>query len=362
MPGLFEPFRFRNGVIAPNRVALAPLTNQQSHPDGTLSDVELRWLERHAAGGFGIVATCAAYVAQDGKAWPGELGVERDDQVPRLRELATAVSAHGALPMVQLFHGGTRAPSAVSGSRPWSASEYVEDRPGYEVPRAATEDDLTGVIDAFASAAARCARAGFAGVELHGAHGYLLSQFLSATMNTRTDRWGGSLENRARLIRTVMQEVRAQSGELVVGVRLSPEDFGQAKGLDLDETIQVARWLCDDGADFIHLSLWRSERMTTKRPDQHAIDLFRAACPAEVAIIAAGNLWTVADGQAALDRGADFIALGRSAIANPDWPNEARRPGWEPRRPPLTRAELIERAASPEFAVYLRQFKGFVAD
>jgi len=363
MPGLFEPFRFRNGVITPNRVTLAPLTNQQSHLDGTLSDAEQAWLVRHAIGGFGIVTTCAAFVAQDGKAWPGELGVDRDDQVERLAGLASALRAHGSLPMVQLFHGGTRAPSEISGSRPWSASEYVEDRPGYQVPRAATEADLAGVIEAFAAAAARCARAGFAGVELHGAHGYLLSQFLSSTMNTRTDAWGGSLENRARLIRATMQAVRARvPADFVVGVRLSPEDFGQAKGLDLDETVQVARWLADDGAELIHLSLWRAERMTTKRPAEHPITIFRAALPAEVAIIAAGNLWTAADGQAVLDRGADLIALGRSAIANPDWANQARSEGWEPRRPPLTRDELIARSASPEFAVYLRQFKGFVAD
>lgn len=363
MSDLFEPFRFRNGVMAPNRITLAPLTNQQSHPDGTLSDTELHWLVRHAAGGFGIVTSCAAFVQQDGKAWPGELGVDRDDQIERLGVLATAIRAHHALPMVQLFHGGTRAPSEVSGSRPWSASEYVEDRPGYEVPRAATEADLEGVIEAFAAAAGRCAKAGFAGVELHGAHGYLLSQFLSTTMNVRTDQWGGSLENRARLMRRTMQAVRARvPADFVVGVRLSPEDFGQAKGLDLDETVQVARWLCDDGAEFIHLSLWRTERMTTKRPDEHAIPLFRAACPKDVAIIAAGNLWTRADGEAALARGADLIALGRSAIANPDWANDARDPSWEPRRPPLTRDELVARAASPEFAIYLRQFKGFVAD
>ena len=96
--------------------------------------------------------------------------------------------------------------------------------------------------------------------------------------------------------------------------------------------------------------------------EQASLRLFRAACPADVAIIAAGHLWTVADGQAALDRGADLIALGRAAIANPDWPREARGDGWEPRRPPLTIDELVARAASRDFAGYLRQFTGFVAD
>ena len=363
MPTPLSPYTFRNGVTVPNRVAVAPLTNMQSHADGALSDDELRWLARRAAGGFGMIETCAAYVGRDGQGWPGELGVDRDDQVPRLGELARALGAHGGLGVVQLFHGGTRAPSALTGARPWSASEYHEDGAEFEAPRPATEDDLARVIEQFAAAAARCHRAGFGGVELHGAHGYLLSQFLSTAMNLRTDGWGGDLAGRARLIRTVMRAVRARvPAACVVGVRLSPEDFGQARGLDLDETVQVARWLCEDGADFIHLSLWRAERMTTKRPEVHPIPLFRAALPPEVAIVVAGAIWSVADAQAALDRGADLVALGRAAIVNPDWPREAATPGWEPRRPPLTIAELEQRAVSPLFGGYLRRWKGFVAD
>ncbi len=363
MVALSSPYQFANGVTIPNRVALAPLTNLQSHADGTLADVELRWLARRAVGGFGLVATCAAYVASDGKGWPGELGVDRDDQVPRLAELAQAIGGHGGLGVVQLFHGGTRAPSAVTGRPPWSASTYHESGPDFEPPRPATTDDLERVIAAFASAAARCERAGFGGVELHGAHGYLLSQFLSRTMNLRTDAWGGDLAGRARLLREVARAVRAAvSPGFVVGVRLSPEDFGQAHGLDLDETVQVAAWMAEDRLDFVHLSLWRAERMTTKRPDQHAIPLFRAALPPAVAIIAAGGIWTPAEAQAVLDRGADLVALGRAAIVNPDWPREAMTPGWEPRRPPLTVAELEARAVSPHFAGYLRRWKGFVAD
>lgn len=363
VPTPHSSYRFRNGVTVPNRIALAPLTNLQSHADGTLSDVELAWLARRAAGGFGVLETCAAYVAKDGQGWPGELGVDRDDQVPRLRELATALAAEGGLGVVQLFHGGTRSPSSLTGAQPWSASAYHEDGPEFEAPRAATEDDLARAIAAFAAAAARCERAGFGGVELHGAHGYLLSQFLSTAMNLRSDGWGGDLAGRARLIRTVMRAVRdAVSPGFVVGVRLSPEDFGQARGLDLDESIAVARWLCEDGADFIHLSLWRSERMTAKRPDQHPLPLFRAALPADVAIVVAGAIWTVAEAQAALDRGADLVALGRAAIVNPDWPRASATPGWEPRRPPLTIAELEARAVSPHFGGYLRRWKGFVAD
>src|SRR4029077_13813122 len=130
----------------------------------------------------------------------------------------------------------------------------------------------------------------FEGIELHGAHGYLLSQFLSATYNRRDDRWGGSLEHRARLLREPPRAVRAAvPAGFVVGVRLSPEDRGNARGLDLDESLQVARWLADDGADFIHLSLWDATRNTAKRPSEHPLPLFRDAVPRDVALVACGN-------------------------------------------------------------------------
>ncbi|HTJ41028.1 MAG TPA: NADH:flavin oxidoreductase [Kofleriaceae bacterium] len=361
---LFEPLVFRGGAVAPNRVFLAAMTNGQSLPDGRLGDDELRWLARRADGGFGVIATCAAHVAQDGKSWAGELGVHDDGCVPGLARLAERVQDGGALGMVQLFHGGVRAPSWISGSQPWSATSFVEDAPGFEVPRAASAADIARVIDQFAAAARRCARAGWRGVELHGAHGYLLCQFLSRTMNTRDDEWGGAaIERRARLIREVMRAVRAAApAPFVVGVRLSPEDFGQAKGLDLDESVQVARWLVEDGADFIHLSLWRAHEMTKKDPQRHAVEIFRAALPASVKIAVAGALWTRADADAMLARGADAIALARAAIANPDWPRRAIDPSWEPRRPPLSAAELMERALSPVFVGYMRRWKNFVSD
>jgi 2,4-dienoyl-CoA reductase-like NADH-dependent reductase (Old Yellow Enzyme family) len=356
MPSLFSPYTFRTGAIAPNRIALAPMTNQQSHLDGTLGDDELHWLFSRADGGFGIVETCAAHVAKDGQSWPGELGVFDDAHVPGLARLARGLRSRGAFGLVQLFHGGLRAAPAVSGSQPWSASEF-------EGARAATEEDLARVIAQFAAAARRAEEAGFDGVELHGAHGYLLNQFLSRVYNTRTDRWGGDAEGRARLVREVVRAVRAATGpRFVLGVRLSPEDFGNARGMDLGESIDLARALAEDSVDFVHLSLWRAQSMTQSRPDAHAVDLFRAALPPAVGIFVAGSIWTPAEAEALLAHGADVVALGRSAIANPDWPLRAREPGWEPRRPPLSPIELRARALSPRFAEYMRGWKGFVSE
>lgn len=357
---LFSPFSFRNGVRAANRVALAPMTNLQSHPDGSLSDDELRWLELRAEGGFGVIETCAAHVTLDGQAWAGELGIFDDRLLPGLTRLAAALRGRGAVALAQLFHGGARASAELTGTPVWSASEIPGDTAS---PREATVADIERALESFRAAAVRAHRAGFDGIELHGAHGYLLSQFLSQTMNRRTDTWGGSLEGRARLLREATRAVRAAvPASFVVGVRISPEDFGQAKGLDLDENLTVARWLCDDGIDFLHISLWDAFNNTAKRPEEHAIPLFRRACPEDVPLVVAGKVWTRAEAEALLEKGADVISLGRAGIANPDWPLRAAAPAWEPKRLPLTAAELRERGLSDGFVNYMRNWKGFVAD
>ncbi len=357
---LLEPLTLKCGVALPNRLALAPLTNKQSHADGLLSEAEAAFLARRAVGGFATIITCATYVALDGKAWEGELGIDRDACIGPLAALASRLREGGAVSLVQLFHGGARADSALTGEPVWSASAWSD---GHASPRAATEEDIHRTIDAFIAGAERAKAAGFAGVELHGAHGYLLSQFLSTQMNTRDDDWGGSLANRARLIRAIARGVRARCGSrFVVGVRLSLEDFGQARGLDLDESLEVARWLSDDGVDYIHASLWDVSRMSAKRPDVHPLPQLRAAIPRDVAIMTAGKIWTRDDAEATLARGADVLALGRSAIVNPEWPRQVAAAGDPPRLPPLTRAELADRAVSPVFAEYLTRWKNFVAD
>jgi 2,4-dienoyl-CoA reductase-like NADH-dependent reductase (Old Yellow Enzyme family) len=346
----------------PNRVALAPLTNKQSHADGLLGDDELAFLAARADGGFGLVETCATYVALDGKAWDGELGIDRDECIPGLTRLATRLHAGGAKAIVQLFHGGARADSSLTGEPVWSASSFTDGAPEGGPPRAATTADIERVITQFVAGAARAQAAGFDGVELHGAHGYLLGQFLSRTMNLRDDAWGGDNAGRARLLREVTRAVRAKcGGSFIVGVRLSLEDFGQARGHDLDESLEVATWLAADGVDFIHASLWDVTRNSTKRPESHPLGELRRVLPLDVAIFTAGKIWTRADADRVLSLGADVIALGRSAIANPDWPRILAR-GADIAMPPLTREHLSKSAVSPRFQDYLTRWKNFVAD
>jgi 2,4-dienoyl-CoA reductase-like NADH-dependent reductase (Old Yellow Enzyme family) len=363
---LLTPLAFRNGRTAPNRLWVAPMTNKSSHPDGSLSDDELGFLEARAAGGFAVVETCAAHVSLDGQGWVGEFGMFDDRLIPDWQRLAQQVQSHGSLLIGQAYHGGARAVRLEDRPIPWSCSPTAPENGAdadNEPVREATPEMIEQTITAFVDAARRLAKAGADGVELHGAHGYLLCQFLSSVLNRRTDEWGGSLENRARLIRRIMQESKAATGDgFIIGVRLSPESSPTVPGLDIDETIRVAQWLCEDGADFVHISLWDAEKYSEKYPAQHPARMFRDALPGEVPLITAGKIWTTADALAQLEHGADAVALGRPAIANPDWPHRVARDGNEPARPPLTPDQLRDRALGPVFIDYMRRWEGFVTE
>lgn len=360
---LFAPLTFRCGVTVENRVALAPLTNGQSNDDGTLDRDELVWLCSRARGGFGLVSTCAAFVSHEGKGFAGQLGVATDAHDEGLATLARSLDIEATVAVVQLYHGGARCPSALTGVRPWSAVSASEDPATHpDAARRGATHEIEKAVEDFVRAAERSKRAGFAGVEVHGAHGYLLCQFLSRH-NTRDDGWGGALEGRARIVREIVRGVRARCGsDFLVGVRLSPEDFGFAVGMDLDESVTIAQWCAEDGADFVHLSLWDHSKPCQKRPDEDLIALFRRSLPSDIRILTAGKIWTPAEARSVLARGADMVALGRSAILNPAWPMDARTNDWTPARGPMSASELAAMDISPRFVEYLKKFKNIVRE
>lgn len=360
MKSLLDTVVLRPGHVLRNRIALAPLTNRQSNADGTLGDAELRWLARRAQGGFGLIESCATHVAAEGQGFAGQLGIWGEHQVEGWKRLAAAIHGHGAPLMAQLFHAGHRALRPATGVQPASASAGGE---GEGAWRALDDGEIEVIIEQFVAAALRAQRAGLDGVEIHGAHGYLLMQFISTDTNRRTDRWGGDLDSRALLIREVARRIRAAVGpDFVVGVRLTPENYGHWKGLDLDESVQIAGWLVEDGVDFIHVSLWDARPNSAKYPDRHTLEVFRAALGERVPIFAAGAIWSREDAERVLELGADVVSLGRAAILNPDWPTSVAHDGMAPTRPPMSSADLQDRDISPVFVDYLRNWKGFVAD
>jgi 2,4-dienoyl-CoA reductase-like NADH-dependent reductase (Old Yellow Enzyme family) len=186
MTDLFQPMTLTRGPTWKNRFMLAPLTNTQSHPDGVLSNEEFHWLTKRAEGGFALTMTCAAHVAAGGQGFPGQLGVFDDKHLEGLTRLASTIKAKGAVSSVQLHHAGSRSPKELVG-QPVCPSD--EPKSG---ARALLPAEVEALRDNFIAAAVRAQKAGFDGVEIHGAHGYILAQFLSPEINHRTDRWGGS--------------------------------------------------------------------------------------------------------------------------------------------------------------------------
>jgi 2,4-dienoyl-CoA reductase-like NADH-dependent reductase (Old Yellow Enzyme family) len=356
---LFDPLSFAHGPVLPNRLALAPLTNTQSHADGRLGDDELRWLALRAAGGFGLTMTCAAHVQANGQGFAGQLGIFNDSQVEGLTRLAAAVRREGSLAIVQLHHAGMRAPATLIRGQPVCASDNSE-----QGARGLTTGEVEQVIADFIAAARRAERAGFDGIELHGAHGYLLSQFLSPQINRRTDRFGGPPANRARILDELLDGIRAHCRpDFVVGLRLSPERFG----LDFAEMRALAaRLLCDERLDFLDLSLWDVFKEPTD--EQHRgrslLGWFTDLPREGVRLGAAGRLRNGADVARCLAEGADFAIVGRAAILHHDLPQRLRAdPDFQPLSLPVSAAHLTSEGVGPAFLDYLRgTFKGFVAD
>jgi 2,4-dienoyl-CoA reductase-like NADH-dependent reductase (Old Yellow Enzyme family) len=358
MSRLFEPLSFVRGPAMKNRFMLAPLTNLQSHEDGRISDEEFRWLTMRAEGGFGLTMTCASHVQAQGQGFPGQLGIFSDAHLPGLTRLASAIRAQGSVAIVQLHHAGIRSPKDLIGTTPVGPSDDKDTG-----ARALTAAEVEQLTEDFILAALRAEKAGFDGVELHGAHSYILCEFLSAENNRRDDQWGGSLENRARLLRDIIAGVRKRCrADFTLGVRLSPERFG----LKLAEMRDLAGELMQSGdLDFLDMSLWDvfkqplEEDMQGKRLMAYFTELNRGTTKLGVA----GKIASGDDAAKVLEEGADFAVVGRAAILHHDFPRRvAADPHFKPIALPVSRAHLAAEGLSPKFITYMQNWKGFVAE
>lgn len=348
---------FNNGVTLKNRVLLAPLTNTQSNEDGTLGDDELRWLEARARGGFGGLITAASHVQEAGKAFPGQIGSFSDRHIAGLRQIADMAKRNGTLSILQLVHGGRRAPSSLTGVQPATASAVHSDHPGAEPSRALTEGEIEQIIADFAAAARRAHQAGMSGVELHAANGYLFTQFLSKATNHREDQWGGSNFNRSRLLRETIVAIRKVVPEgFLVGVRLLTEHSATERGFDIDETAEVIGWLNELGVNYIHLAAPSFRAVSWKYPQSEETNLHRLARVVRkgIAVVAAGGINVAKDAEDALREGADLVAVAKSAILTPDWPIKVLDSSFAPARFPVTEAELTAAGITHGLVRYLR--------
>jgi 2,4-dienoyl-CoA reductase-like NADH-dependent reductase (Old Yellow Enzyme family) len=341
-----------------NRFMLAPMTNTQSHEDGTLSDEEFHWLTMRARGGFGLTMTCASHVQPNGRGFPGQLGIFSDAQMPGHLRLAKAIRAAGSLAVVQLHHAGIRSPQELIEGPPVGPSHHENSN-----SRALSLEEVKKLRDDFVAAGARARACGYDGIEIHGAHGYILCQFLSAKYNQRQDQYGGSLENRSRLLVEIIEGIRSECGaDFMIGVRLSPERFG----MRLEEIRNLCKTLIDqDKIDFLDISLWdcfkepeeKEHRGKTLLRHFTEIDFKR------VRLTVAGNLRTGANCRTVMESGVDFVSIGRAGILHHDFPDRVRKhPDFRPTPLPVTGAYLAQEGLSERFVEYMRRWPGFVSE
>lgn len=329
MTQLFTPFTLR-GVTFPNRIGMSPMC-QYSAEDGFANDWHFTHLGTRAVGGTGFIMVEATAVEARGRISPHDLGIWKDDHIPPLARIVEFLKAHGAVTGIQLAHAGRKA----STSRPWdggkpilpdaggwhvvapSAASFGD---GYAVPHALTRDEIGGIVTAFVDAARRSAEAGFDVIEIHGAHGYLIHSFLSPLANHRDDAYGGTFENRTRLLIEIVRAVRA-IWDKPLFVRLSATDW-VAEGWTIEDSIQLGGMLKVEGVDLIDCSSGGiMPGVQIPVAPHYQVPLAEAVRKhVDIPTAAVGLITDPAQAEAILTAGqADLILLGRTLLRDPYW-------------------------------------------
>lgn len=335
---LFQPWQLGR-LSLPNRLALAPMTRISATPDGLASAAMQRYYQRFAQGGFGLLITEGLYTDQAfSQGYAGQPGLSDARQAKAWRPIVDAVHKAGGAIVAQLMHAGALSqanrfrdtsvgPSAIQPKGEQMAS-YHGSGP-YRLPRAMSEAEIAEAVDGFAQAARLAVEvAGFDAVEIHGANGYLLDQFLTDYSNQREDGWGGDIVGRARLSLEVSRAVRQSVGsEVPVGLRLSQSkvnDFEHRWAGAEADALRLFGALAQADLDYLHLTAYEAWRPAFGSEGPSLTSLARRSLPT-MSLIANGGLHEPERALQSLGDGADLVALARGALANPDWPQRLRR-------------------------------------
>ena len=330
---IFSPFTV-GGLRLKNRILMAAMGNNFSHPQGTVSDRAIAYYRERAKGGTGLIITEATPVSLAGRHRGRGLCAYDDSFLPGLRRLAASVHDHGSAIALQLHHAGRLADPDITGSPPLAPSP-IPRAPGAPVPKELSQDEIQEIIIQLGQAARRAKEAGFDAVEIHGAHGYLIYQFLSPRTNKREDFYGGNPENRVRFALEVLRQVRKEVGNsFPILFRLSAREFSE-NGYSLEESLDWAIELERAGASALHVSGGTTESLTGSAqvippmvfPEAYHVPLAAAIKKkVRIPVIAVGRLGTPAVAERVLDEGqADLIAAGRAFLCDPYWPLKAAR-------------------------------------
>lgn len=322
---LWQPFKI-NQMELKNRIVFPPMVTQYAEERGFVSERTKNHYEARAKGGAGLIIVEATYVHPRGQAFAKQLSISADEYIPGLSELVEAIHHNGAKAAIQLHHGGRMAKSWLMGMPPVAPSPVAA--PGGEVPKELTIEEIKEIITYFADAAARARKAGFDGVEIHGAHGYLLHQFLSRATNKRQDSYGGTIANRSRLLLEVIGAVRGAVGkDYPVWCRMTTKEYGIEEGTTLEEARETAKLAQEAGIDAIHVS--------ASGPTAPNILPSPAFVPGvlvhlaegikkvvRVPVIAVGKITPELGERLIKEVKVDLVAMGRQLLADPELPNK----------------------------------------
>lgn len=335
---LFDDYRL-GALVLRNRVLLAPMTRVSAEADGTVSAQVAEYYRIFAAGGFGAIITEGSYIdTAHSQTYLHQPGMARDEHVASWRVVTDAVHSEGAAVIAQLQHSGPqsqgnphaaglRSPSDIP-AKGMQLAMYRGSGP-YARPTAMTLDEIAQVRGSFVDAALRARAAGFDGVEIHGANGYLLDAFLTDYLNRRQDRYGGTPENRVRLLVEVARDVREAVGDgFVVGIRISQgkvSDPDHKWGGGVDEAGAIFGALADSGVDYIHTTEWTANAPAFPDEDPASLAALATRFAPGLTVIANGHIDTGAAASVLVGSGqADLVAIGKAALSNRDWPLRVR--------------------------------------
>lgn len=328
-PSLFSPFMLTEKIKLRNRIVMAPMTTWSANPDGTISEQELEFYKRRSQN-VGLVITGCTYVTPSGIGFTHEFAAYDDRFINSLEKLAAAAKSGGAPAILQIFHAGNKAiPELVPNNDVISASASSVKSGDFMKrvvqSREMTENEIQETIRAFGDVTKRAIKAGFDGVELHGAHGFLLQNFFSPLFNQRNDRWGGDLEGRMRFPLAVLQEVKNVVYEyatkpFAIGYRISPEESATG-GLRIEDTYKLLDRLISSGISYIHTSLVSiNDSYPVESPNgPRTIELILNHIAGRVPVIAAGKIRTPSQAQEAISAGLPLVAIGKGLVINPEW-------------------------------------------
>jgi 2,4-dienoyl-CoA reductase-like NADH-dependent reductase (Old Yellow Enzyme family)/thioredoxin reductase len=327
---LFTPIKVGTLTLK-NRIVMPPMERNYATGDGHVTDRYLAHYEECAKGGVGLAVVEATYIDPAGRGRFNQLGIWKDELIPGLRDLVNVVHKHGTAISIEIHHAGRQTSSRVTGAQPVSASPVPCPQAGNETPREATVEDILDLVNKYAAAAWRAKEAGFDAVEVHGAHGYLPLQFLSPWCNRRTDRYGGSLENRMRFPLEIVNAIRGKVGnDFTLGYRFSADEFIEG-GLTLEETTIFAQQLEKHRLDYLHVTggIYETSEIISA-PMGVPLGAFVPLASGiksvvSIPVIAVNRIKDPVQAEKILAEGdADLVSLGRAILADPQLPNKAR--------------------------------------